>query len=323
MNATHAGRPLVAPPRPFLDWILQTDCSLWDADVALLGITHSEPYPRDAWPNDQTRAPDAVRVQSHQFSDGLNHWDFDLGCELASVAPPRRIDGGNLVWDGGAYDEHADRVTATARQLLANGTQLFVIGGDHGVTIPILDALEAVGAPIYVVHIDAHLDWRTDVDGVRRGYSSPLYWASQKPWIQGMTQIGLRGTGSARRSEVAAARAYGASLFTAEHVHAEGFARVIETIPADAMLYVTIDADGLDPTEAPGVLAPVPGGLRFAQVAPFLRALARRQRIVGLDIVEIAPSFDAANAITCITAGRLIVNVLGASWAPDGAFRRS
>ena len=323
MNATHAGRPLAAPPRPFLDWTLQTDCSLWGADVALLGITHSEPYPRDAWPNDQTRAPDAVRVQSHQFSDGLNHWDFDLGCELASVAPPRRIDGGNLVWDGGAYDEHADRVTATARQLLANGTQLFVIGGDHGVTIPILDALEAVGAPIYVVHIDAHLDWRTDVDGVRRGYSSPLYWASQKPWIQGMTQIGLRGTGSARRSEVAAARAYGASLFTAEHVHAEGFARVIETIPADAMLYVTIDADGLDPTEAPGVLAPVPGGLRFAQVAPFLRALARRQRIVGLDIVEIAPSFDAANAITCITAGRLIVNVLGASWAPDGAFRRS
>jgi agmatinase len=65
------------------------------------------------------------------------------------------------------------------------------------------------------------------------------------------------------------------------------------------------------------------GGLHFDQVAPFLRTLAARHRIVGLDIVEIAPTFDAANGITCITAGRLIVNVLGASWAPTGAFGRA
>jgi len=320
MNSAHAYGPLVAPPRSFLDWTLQTDPSAWNADVALLGITHSEPYPRDAWPNDQTRAPDAVRLQSHQFSDGLNQWDFDLGCELACIAPPRRIDGGNLVWDGGSYDEYAQRVTSIVRGLLARGTQLFVLGGDHGVTIPVLDALDAVGSPVYIVHIDAHLDWRADIDGVTRGYSSPLYWASRKPWIRGMTQLGLRGTGSARRSEVEAAKEYGASLFTAEQIHHAGFAGVLATIPAESSLYVTIDADGLDPTEAPGVLAPVPGGLRFAQVAPFLRTLAKRHRIVGLDIVEIAPSFDASNAITCITAGRLILNVLGASWAPDGAF---
>jgi agmatinase len=322
MKPTSACGRLVAPARPFLDWTLETDPSSWNAAVALLGITHSEPYPRDAWPNDQTRAPDAVRRQSHQFSDGPDRWDFDLGCELASVAPPRRIDCGNLLWDGAAYDAYAERATAIARTLLGNGTQLFVLGGDHGVTIPVLDALDAVGTPVYIVHIDAHLDWREDVDGVTRGYSSPLYWASRKPWVCGMTQIGLRGTGSARRSEVAAATAYGSRLYTAERIHAEGFAGVLDAIPAGASVYVTIDADGLDPTEAPGVLAPVPGGLRFAQVAPFLRTLAKRHRIVGLDIVEIAPSFDASNAITCITAGRLIVNVLGASWAPDGAFRQ-
>jgi agmatinase len=98
-------------------------------------------------------------------------------------------------------------------------------------------------------------------------------------------------------------------------------APVLETIPARVPVYVTIDADGMDPTEMPAVMAPAPGGLRFEQVAPLLRAIAIRQRIVGLDIVEIAPHFDHANAITAITAGRLILNALGASWGAEGAFR--
>ncbi len=103
------------------------------------------------------------------------------------------------------------------------------------------------------------------------------------------------------------------------------FARIapaLATIPDGAAVYVTIDADGIDPTEAPRVMAPVPGGLRFTDLAPFLRIVATRHRIVGLDLIEVAPSFDAANGITCITAGRLIVNAIGASWAPSGAFGR-
>ena len=52
-----------------------------------------------------------------------------------------------------------------------------------------------------------------------------------------------------------------------------------------------------------------------------MRAVATRQRIVGLDVVEIAPQFDQANAISAITAGRLILNALGASWGAEGAYR--
>ncbi|HMK87152.1 MAG TPA: arginase family protein [Steroidobacteraceae bacterium] len=312
-----------APVQPFLGWVVETNRSAWQTQVALLGVTHSEPYSGDPWPNDQTRAPQAVRRLSSQISDGGEHWDFDLGTDLAALAPLRCLDCGDVVWEGGPYDEYVARASALARTLIAQGTQLFVLGGDHGVTIPILEALEAVGQPIHLVHIDAHLDWRAEVRGVERGYSSPLYWASRKPWICGMTQLGLRGTGSARRGEVEAARAYGSHLFTAERVHREGFGPALDTIPASSPVYVTIDADGIDPTEAPGVMAPVPGGLRFAQVAPFLRTLARRHRIVGMDVVEVAPSLDATNGITCITAGRLIVNALGASWAPAGAWRRA
>jgi agmatinase len=289
--------------------------------VAVVGIQHSEPYAGDPRPNDQARAPDAVRLVSKQFCYGPDQWDFDFGGTLAAALSVRCVDCGNFSWVDGSYDDFARFITASLRQLWRQGAQVFVLGGDHGVTIPVLDALDAVGEPVYILHIDAHLDWREEVGGVTRGYSSPLRWASTKPWVAGMTQIGMRSTGSARRGEVEAARNYGSRVFTATEVHARGMAPVLETIPARVPVYVTIDADGMDPTEMPAVMAPAPGGLRFEQVAPLLRAIAIRQRIVGLDIVEIAPHFDHANAITAITAGRLILNALGASWGAEGAFR--
>ena len=309
------------PVRPFLDWRVTTDPAKWAAEVAVVGIQHSEPYAGDPRPNDQARAPDAVRLVSKQFCYGPEQWDFDFGGTLAAALSVRCVDCGNFSWVDGSYDDFASFITASLRQLWRQGTQVFVLGGDHGVTIPVLDALDAVGEPVYILHIDAHLDWREEVGGVTRGYSSPLRWASTKPWVAGMTQIGMRSTGSARRGEVEAARNYGSRVFTATEVHARGMAPVLETIPARVPVYVTIDADGMDPTEMPAVMAPAPGGLRFEQVAPLLRAIAIRQRIVGLDIVEIAPHFDHANAITAITAGRLILNALGASWGAEGAFR--
>jgi agmatinase len=249
-------RHTIPPARAFLDWTIVTDPNDWRADKALIGSPHSEPYARDKHPSDQAAAPAAVRNQSHQISDGADHWDFDIGTTLSSPLMGRCIDCGDVPWLEGNYDEHAARVTALARRLFRDSTQVFVLGGDHGVTIPVLDALEEIGEPIHVVQIDAHLDWRPEVGGVRRGYSSPMFWASRLPWISGMTQIGLRSTGSARRSEVEAARDYGARLITAETVHAEGLLPLLKAIPATMPIYVTIDADGLDPAEMPGFWRP-------------------------------------------------------------------
>ena len=316
-------QPTIAPPRPFLDWAVVTDPSAWSADVALLGIESSEPYAHDERPNDQSRAPNAIRAKSKTFCYNPAHWDFDSGVELTAVRPQRCLDIGNVAWTNGDYGEYAAQVSARIRHLWSSGAQLFILGGDHGVTIPALDALDAIGEPVHVLHIDAHLDWREEVGGVRRGYSSPLRWASTSKFVSGMTQFGLRAIGSARRGEVEAARSYGSHLMTAERFHAEGPESVLSTIPEGRAVYLTIDADGFDPTEMPGVMAPTPGGIYFRQVAPLLREVARRHRIVGMDVVEIAPSFDIANGLTCIMAGRLILNLLAASWAESGAFRTS
>jgi agmatinase len=314
--------PTNPPARPFLDWPVATEASGWDARVALLGIRHSEPYKHDSFPNDQARAPDAIRARSQSFCYDPAHWDFDVGTDLASNLPSH-VDMGDVAWGGGDYDDYAAAITDRVRYLWKRGAQLVVLGGDHGVTIPVVDALDAIGSPVHILHVDAHLDWREEVGGVRRGYSSPLQWASKVKAVSGMTQIGLRAIGSARRQEVAAARSFGSHLIDAEKIHAEGMDPVLATIPADRPVYLTIDADGLDPTEMPAVMAPTPGGIYFRQLAPLLRSVARRNRIVGMDIVEIAPSYDFANGLTCIMAGRLILNVLAASWGEGGAWRRA
>ncbi|MGH8196851.1 MAG: arginase family protein [Steroidobacteraceae bacterium] len=311
-------QPTTQPVRQFLDWPVVTDPAGWEADVALLGIQHSEPYAHDSFPNDQASAPDAIRAKSQSFCYNPAHWDFDTGTDLASNLP-RHVDMGNVGWTEGDYGDYAAGITDRVRHLWKRGTQLVVLGGDHGVTIPVVDALDALGKPVHILHIDAHLDWREEVGGVRRGYSSPLQWASKNPAVSGMTQIGLRAIGSARRQEIEAARSYGSHLVSAEQIHADGIEPVLATIPEGRPVYLTIDADGLDPTEMPAVMAPTPGGIYFRQLAPLLRTVARSNRIVGMDIVEIAPSFDFANGLTCIMAGRLILNVLSASWSEGGA----
>ena len=312
-----------APTRSFLDWPVVTDPAQWNADVAILGIRHSEPYAHDPRPNDQAGAPDAIRLRSPQISYGRDQWDFDLDAPLSELMPARCIDCGDMAWHDGSYDAYAAAVTARARHLWQRGTQLFALGGDHGITIPLLDALDVVGQPVHVFHVDAHLDWRVDVGGVRRGYSSPLRWASTKPYITGMTQVGMRQTGSARRGEFEAARAYGSHLFTANALRENGWSPVLATIPSQSAVYITIDADGMDPTEMPGVMAASPGGILYREIAPILRQIASAHTVVGMDVVEVAPSYDFANGMTAIMAGRLIVNVLAASWSADGARRRS
>jgi len=313
--------PTTAPARGFLDWPVATDPAAWSAQVALLGIQHSEPYAHDPHPNDQSRAPDAIRLRSELISYGRDQWDFDLEAPLGALLP-RCIDMGNVAWTGGSYDDYAAAISARVRHLWKQGAQIYAFGGDHGVTIPMLDALDAVGETVHVFHLDAHLDWREEVGGVPRGYSSPLRWASKKPQVSGMTQVGMRQTGSARRPEVEAARAYGSHVFAADAVHERGWEPVLATIPEGSAVYITIDADGMDPTEMPAVMAPSPGGILYREIAPVLRRIARTHRVVGMDVVEVAPSYDSANGITAIMAGRLVVNVLGASWAADGAMRR-
>jgi agmatinase len=133
-------------------------------------------------------------------------------------------------------------------------------------------------------------------------------------------QIGLRAAGSARGEEVRAAMEWGATLIPDVELQEVGMNAVLERIPDGGQYYLTVDADGLDPTIMPAVAGPAPGGVTYAQIRTLIHGLVRKGRVVGMDIVEITPRKDI-NGISAITAGRLIVNLIGKA-VRAGYFRK-
>lgn len=311
-------KKLIEPPDAtlgtFLDFPLVTNLDSLEADIAILGIPFGMPYESSAMANDQSRAPDAIR-QATSLSDiayTKNHFDWDLGGPLLDGRDIKVIDCGNVTADTADHKEHYRRAEQAARKLFAANTTLITLGGDHGIPIPVMRALEVHGAPITLVHIDAHLDWRHEVNGETEGYSSPIRRASEMPWIDKIVQIGMRGIGSARTGEVDDAMAYGAKIIGAYEMHDIGMDAVLDRIPGTGPYYLTIDADGIDPTIMPAVMAQTPGGLSWVQIRKLIHGLVNKGRVVGMDLVEIAPMHDVGN-ITMVHAERLICNFIGAS----------
>lgn len=288
-------------------------------DIAFLGIPFGSGYSFAEQVPDQANAPAAMRAATDRILRGIERYDFDLGGPLYDGQPVRAVDCGDVCAQVAAPASHVARAEAAIRRILAVGALPVVLGGDHAVPIPVLRAFSDQ-PPITLVQIDQHIDWRDEVAGISDGLSSPIRRASEMPHVGAIFQVGLRATGSARREEIDAALAYGAHLVTAYELHDAGPDAVLARIPDGGRYYVTIDMDGMDPSCAPGVAAPCPGGVTFAQARTLLHGLVRKGKVVGMDVVEITPRTDV-NRLTCITAGRLIVNLLGAA-TRAGQFRR-
>ncbi len=304
---------LTEKPKHNLHSFLQLDLALdlenLDAHIAILGMPHADPYTMAHINNDQANAPTAVRQASIKASSDLDRWDFDFGGPLFDNRPIRAVDCGDVAADPRDLQGNSRRAEEAVRLIQKSGALPIIIGGDHGVSVPALRAFDDA-APLYVVQIDAHLDWVDHKKGVRDGYSSPMRRASEMDHVTGMHQIGLRNQGSAKAEEVAAALAYGANLVTAEFLHDNGIEQVLGQIPDNVNYYITIDADGLDPSIMPAVAGPAPGGVTYLQACKLIRGLVNKGKVVGMDMVEITPSRDL-NEITSVTASRLMMNLMG------------
>jgi len=304
---------LTVPPKDghptFLFSELALDLDALRADIAFLGIPYGSAYSFEDVSNEQSRMPTAMRQASDRIVRSLERYDFDLGGPLYDGRNIRSVDCGDVRTDIKDMKSHIGRAEEAVRKILKAGALPIVLGGDHAIPIPVLRAFEGRG-PITLIHIDQHLDWRDDVNGVTDGLSSPIRRASEMQHIADIFQIGLRATGSARQEEVDAALAYGAHLISAYELHDVGMDAILARIPAGGQYYITIDLDGIDCADAPAVAAPMPGGVSFLQARRLSRGLVQKGRVVGMDVVEITPKADV-NSITCITAGRLIVNLIG------------
>ena len=305
--------PLTTAPKhghaTFLFSKLATDLDKLEADIAFLGIPFGSAYSVAEISNDQSTMPTAMRQASDRMVRSLERYDFDLGGPLYDGRNIRTVDCGDVRTDILDLKSHVGRAEQAVRKILKAGALPIVLGGDHAIPIPVLRAFEGRG-PITLIHIDQHLDWRDDFNGVSDGLSSPIRRASEMEHIGEIFQIGLRATGSARTEEVEAAKAYGAHLISAYELHDVGMDAILARIPAGGQYYITIDLDGMDSADAPAVAAPMPGGVTFLQARKLIRGLVQKGHVIGMDLVEITPKHDVNN-ITCITAGRLIVNLIG------------
>jgi agmatinase len=297
---------LVLPEKPFLGCPVAGDLAALDADAVFLGIPHAVSYPVDE--REQrglATAPAAVREASQQFAGDLTHHDFDLGHAFLRERGPRLVDAGDVPFEFGAGAENARRAEEVLEQIVAQGLMPLVIGGDDSIP-PIVARALAGHATFDVVTVDAHLDFRDEIDGERFGRSSPARRMSEMPQVRSVTQIGLRGIGGSRTSEVEAARAAGHRLITAAEVHERGHGWLCDQLPSGGDVFVTIDVDGLDPSVAPATGWPQPGGLSFRHVAGIIAELTHTGRIIGGDVVELLPCRDV-NGLTALTATRLLM----------------
>lgn len=288
------------PDDPFLGLPVETDPARIDAEIAVLGVPFGWPYPRPGPSAGCSAAPAAIRRRSARLARFVDHWDFDLDGPM-SLRPA--VDAGDVPGDPSDGPGNARRVAEAVAAILDRGAIPICLGGDDSVPIPVLRAYAGRG-PVTVVQIDAHLDFRDEVQGVRDGYSSPMRRAAEMPHVERIVQIGLRGAGSARPDDVRDARAAGNLLVTARDVHERGVGSALGLVPPDASVVVSLDLDGLDPSVAPAVSAPAPGGLRYAEALAIVGGLADRLR--GMLVTEYVPELDV-NELTALVACRLVI----------------
>ena len=282
----------------------------WDniqADVAVMGA----PFDFGAqWRSGARMGPRGIREASTLFSFGhAGAYDFE---DDVTYLDPNKV---TIVDIGDADIVHTDTMQSHAnieygvRKILKSGAIPVVMGGDHSVNIPCINAFDDQ-EPIHVVQIDAHLDFVDERHGVRFGHGNPMRRAAEKDYVTGLSQIGIRNVSSTAKDGYEAARAMGSDIQSVRHLRKMGTQAMLDRIPAGARYYLTIDIDAFDPSIAPGTGTPSHGGFQYYEVLELIDGLAQRGSIVGIDLVEVAPDYDQTGG-TSILAAQLLMNTIG------------
>lgn len=243
--------------------------------------------------------PAAIRAASVQLNEALHPWGYGP-CDRLSV-----IDYGDCWLDPHNPLTIFSSIHAHAQTILASGAQMLTLGGDHYITYPLLKAhAEKHGAPLSIIHFDAHCDTWADDQPHSLNHGSMFYKAIHDGLIDPSrsVQVGIRTWNE---------DFMGVNVLGADWVHTHGVAATVQKIRevvGQHPTYLTFDIDCLDPAFAPGTGTPVAGGLSSAQALAILRQLVGIQW-VGMDVVEVAPAYDHSD-ITALAAAQIAADML-------------
>ena len=284
-----------------------TDWDAIDADVAVLGApfdfgTQYRPGARFG--------PRAIREASTLFSFGhAGAYDHEDDITYLEAEKTRIVDIGDAdIIHTNTEQSHAN-IEASVRAILRAGAIPVVLGGDHSVNIPAINAFSDE-EPFHLVQVDAHLDFVDERHGVTAGHGNPMRRAAEKHYVTGLSQIGIRNVSSTARDGYEDARRFGSDIMSVRQFRTLGVEAVLDRIPAGKRYYVTIDIDGFDPSIAPGTGTPSHGGFLYYEILELMDGLARRGDIIGLDLVEVAPDYDPTGS-TSTLAAQLLLNIIG------------
>ncbi|MDC0056623.1 agmatinase [Alphaproteobacteria bacterium] len=278
-----------------------------EADIAVLGA------PFDAGSQFRSGArmgPRGIREASTLFSFGHGGaYDHEDDITYLPADTTRIVDIGDAdIIHTDTIKSHANIELGVKKILEAKAIPV-VLGGDHSINIPCINAFKNED-PIHIIQIDAHLDFVNERHGVRLGHGNPMYRASEKEYVSGMTQIGIRNVSSTAREGYIEAKKRGSEIFSVRQFRKIGIEQILNMIPKNIRYYLTMDIDAFDPSIASGTGTPSHGGFYYYEILELIDGLTKQGNIAGLDLVEVAPDYDITNS-TSTLAAQLLMNIMG------------
>jgi agmatinase len=259
-------------------------------DFGIIGIPYDA---KSTFMKGPAGGPQAIRDAAPE--DMVNPFT-ELGVDLKSDTTI--VDLGDIDVSGN-YPEVSDRIQSEIANVLERGAVPLVLGGDHSVTFPVVQAVAERYVPLDILHFDAHPDLYDEFDGDPYTHASPIARILDLGMTERIVQVGIRAATAKNRRKAAQ---FGVDMLEMKDL------RELPRLCFSRPLYISFDMDALDPAFAPGVSHCEPGGLSTRQALHILHDL--EAEIVGMDVVEVNPKNDVAG-ITAAAAAKLLMEVAG------------
>ncbi len=232
-------------------------------------------------------------------SSHMELWDEETGTDVHSIGIFTLPE---IEFPYARIDDVMREIHRVAAEIVSYGKFPFILGGEHSITAPIVEAVAARHRNLSVLQIDAHADLRDSFMGTPFNHACAMRRVLDHARL---TQVGIR---SLSPEEAAAAPGLATRMFYDHNMRddPQWMDRVVESL--SDTVYITIDADGLDPAIMPAVGTPEPGGLSWYETLKLLRKVIDARHVVGCDLVELAPL--AGNVAPNFLCAKLVYKIL-------------
>ncbi|MGL4820436.1 MAG: agmatinase [Bacilli bacterium] len=240
-------------------------------------------------------------LRIREASIGLEEYSLYLDRNLDEV---KFYDALDLPLPFGNPEKSLAMIKQYVQNLLSENKFPFGIGGEHLVSLPVMEAVFEKYPNLAVIHFDAHTDLRDDYEGEQYSHATPIKKIADQIGPENVYSFGIR---SGMQSEFRWAKENGMSIYPFEVL--EPLKQVLPTL-AGRPIYLTIDIDVLDPAHAPGTGTVDCGGITSKELLASIHAIGTSDvQVVGCDLVEVAPIYDNSDQ-TIHTASKLIREML-------------